>query len=133
MIEGNGMPIQIPLVEDSPGDVRLVRKAFRGDDVTTKNLPSFLTKPGGLLVLLLLTSMSGIMWLSDQKRSEGTLVHLQGAYSRSSIWLMKDLAMPLPLALSVSMAIPRPVTAGASLRPNSRLKASAIPYSVVSA
>jgi two-component system, chemotaxis family, response regulator Rcp1 len=28
-IAGNGMPIQVLLVEDSPGDVRLTQEAFR--------------------------------------------------------------------------------------------------------
>jgi chemotaxis family two-component system response regulator Rcp1 len=36
IIGGNGMPIQILLVEDSPGDVRLTQEAFRDANSTAR-------------------------------------------------------------------------------------------------
>ena len=36
LIGGDGMPIQVLLVEDSPGDVRLMREAFRDANTTIR-------------------------------------------------------------------------------------------------
>ena len=44
----NGMPIQVLLVEDSPGDVRLTQEAFREANVTIKEAVLANKKPENL-------------------------------------------------------------------------------------
>ena len=52
-----------------------------------------------------------------------------GAHSANSIFLMKDLATPLPVAVAVSMARPMPLMSGAFM-PKTRRNVSAIGKSV---
>ena len=78
-----------------------------------------------IIIVVASRSASTASWRRSGRATAGAL-NSPKDHLITSISLMNDFATPLPLELSVSIAIPNPLMAGALLLPNSRLKASAI-------